>query len=170
MKSNSIIKNYIRDIIILNKIDLSEVKGERLYINNYTAGFSAILYLLLIPCLIYLMFIEIGNDMIWVIYIILILVFSFSSTYYFSIALFKNPILILNEDKIYFHKTQKWYSITEYTFDDKHIGRANMNLTYCMVDKNGKFIFKLNNWFLKNEEAFKAKLESRKLALVLHNN
>lgn len=37
----------------------------------------------------------------------------------------KNPIFILKNEKLFYLKTNQWYDIYDYTFEDKMIGKHN---------------------------------------------
>ena len=91
-----------------------------------------------------------------------LLVFTYAVQEALSRVLNSNPVLILSKDKVYYIKTQKWYNIEDYKFEDVHVGRFNLNLTFCMEDKNKKKVIALNNWHLQNPEEFKSKLKYHK--------
>jgi len=73
----------------------------------------------------------------------------------FSIVIIRNPVFILQDDRIYYLKTKKWYELANYNFENKHIGKVNLHLTFCMLDLNKKIIFSENNWLIKNVSNFK---------------
>lgn len=88
-----------------------------------------------------------------------------------SRTLLNNPILILKHDKLYYLKTNQWYDITEFKFDDQYVTKYNFGLTYCMSDKNDRRIISIKNWYLKNPEDFKSLVKyNRILKLKDRNN
>jgi len=155
------LKNYIKEALDLNKIDLSVESGIKLYYSKTKNLLSVAFYGLLIACCVSLIITDIDHNAKVLIYIGGLFLFTYAIQESISRVLYRNPVLILSEDKLYYIKTQKWYDLTEYKFEDKHIGRLNLNLTFCMEDKKEKRTFALNNWHLDNPEDFKSHLKYR---------
>lgn len=160
------LKNYIKETLDLNKIDLSNETGLRLYYSKTKGLLSAIFYGLMMAVSVSLIIIDIDHNAKVLIYIGGLLLFTYAAQEALSRVFFKNPVLILSENKLYYIKTQQWYNLAEYKFEDKHIGGINLNLTFCMEDKKQKRTFALNNWHLDNPEDFKRILHYRR-AMIL---
>jgi hypothetical protein len=162
--------NYIKEAISLNKLDLSNEIGVKLYYSRTKCLISTLVYLLLIIFCFSEIITNIKDNPTVMIFICLLLLFTYAMQEAFSKVLYKNPILILSKSKIFYLKTQKWYDISEHKFGDKYIGKGNFQLTFCMEDKNEKYIFQINNWHLDDHEYFKAKLRYNKKISLKSND
>lgn len=159
--------NFIKDARKLNRIDLSSVKGKRMYYNKVRNSISLAVFVGLYVLFAMLSFsLEKGREfpIICVCAAGLFLVFYlFGKIWMF---LLKNPVFILQGDRIYYLLTNEWYPIMEYDFRDEYIGKHNYYATFCMFDKTGKRIISEKNWHLKDEEEFKSHLKYNKLILA----
>jgi len=86
-----------------------------------------------------------------------------------SKTIIKNPLFILENDKLYYLITNKWYDIFEYNFIDKMKGKYDYFETFIMSDKAGKIIFSEQNWYLKKEDNLKGYIKYRKLQKMKQN-
>ena len=162
------LNNYIKEAISLNKIDLGNVNGEKLYYSKPKCLISSLVCILLMLGCFSQIIANIKDNPTVMIFITLFLFFTYELQDAFSKVLYKNPVLILSNDKLYYIKTQKWYDLKKYKFEDRYLGRFNPSLTFCMEDEKQKNIFKINNWILDNYEEFKLKLKyNRKMSLKM---
>jgi hypothetical protein len=163
------LNNYIKEAISLNKIDLGNINGVKLYYSKTKCLISSLVCLLLMIGCFSQIIANIKDNPTVMIFIALLLFFTYELQETFSKVLYKNPVLILSNDKLYYIKTQKWYDLVDYKFEDKYRGRLNFQLTYYMEDKNENNIFQINNWNLDNYEEFKLKLRyNKKKALKMN--
>ena len=161
--------NYIKETISLNKIDLGNINCVKLFYSKTKCLISSLVCLLLMIGCFSQIIANIKDNPTVMIFIALLLFFTYELQETFSKVLYKNPVLILSNDKLYYIKTQKWYDLKQHKFEDKYLGRFNPSLTFCMEDENQKNIFKINNWILDNYEEFKLKLRyNRKKALKMN--
>lgn len=164
-------KNHIKDVLLLNKIDLINVGGNRLFYSKTKNIISSIFWLFLIFPPSYLFVSQINNNAWALLWLIATLMSIYSLFEAISRTLLNNPILILKHDKLYYLKTNQWYDITEFKFDDQYVTKFNFGLTYCMSDKNDRRIISIKNWYLKNPEDFKSLVKyNRILKLKDRNN
>jgi hypothetical protein len=152
------LKNYLKEARNLNKIDLTSINGTKLYFSKLKNTLNSIVFGLMIVNCAWLIHGSIENNATVLLFMIGLLFFLYLMLESLARVIYKNPVLILSEGKLYYIKTQTWYNIEEYKFEDQHIGRLNLNLTFCMIDRKDHRIFALNNWNLHNPEDFKSKL------------
>lgn len=159
-------KNYIKEARNLNKIDLTAINGTKLYFSKLKNTLNSIVFGLMIVSSAWLIYDSIENNATVLLFTVGLLFFLYLMLESLARVIYKNPVLILSEGKLYYIKTQTWYNVEEYKFEDKHVGRLNVNLTFCMMDKKDRRIFALNNWNLHNPEDFKSKLTYQR-AMIL---
>jgi hypothetical protein len=163
-------KNYIKEIQELNQIDLHTVKGTKLYYSKSKNTFNAIFFGLLVIVLLWsiIELITFDYSVIW--FCLGALLFTYEFLKSLSKLLCKNPLLILSEGKLYYLKTQSWYSIENYIFEDKFYITSyswfNPSRTFYMEDKNQQEIFAINNWYLSDSDDFKRKLTYQRAMII----
>jgi hypothetical protein len=158
--------NYIKEAQNLNKIDLNSFIGTKLYYSKLKNIFNSIFFALMIAFCVWLIIDSIENNVKVLLFILLLLLFLYALQESIAKVIYKNPVLILSKGMVYYFKTQTWYNIEEFKFEDQHIGRININLTFCMIDNKNIRIFALNNWHLHNPEDFKSRLTYQR-AMIL---
>ncbi len=164
------IPNFIKEANQLNRIDVSLVKGKRMYYNKIRNVISLIaavsFYVLMV---IFSLSMEKGKEL----PLILCCLFGIFMILYIldkaGMLLLKNPLFILQGEKIYYLRTNEWYPIMDYDFRDEYIGKHNYYATFCMFNKKGERIIAEKNWHLKNEEEFKSHIKYNKLLLTKNN-
>lgn len=160
------LKNYLKEAQNLNKIDLNSFIGTKLYYSKLKNILNSIFFGLMIAFCVWLIIDSIDNNVNVLFFFLVLLLFLYVFQESIARVIYKNPVLILSEGKVYYFKTQTWHNIEDYRFEDKHIGKININLTFCMEDKKNNKIFALNNWHLHNPEDFKSRLTYQR-AMIL---
>jgi hypothetical protein len=163
-------KNHIKDVLLLNKVDLINVEGNRLFYSRTKNIISSIFWLIMLFPPLYLFVNQINNNAWALLWLIATLMSIYSFFEAISRTFLNNPILILKHDKLYYLKTNQWYDITEFKFDDQYITKYNFGLTYCMSDKNDRRIISIKNWYLKNPEDFKSLVKYNRLLKLKDRN
>ncbi|MBC9812774.1 hypothetical protein H9Y05_09850 [Crocinitomicaceae bacterium CZZ-1] len=158
--------NYLKEISTLNKIDLKEIKGHRLYYSVYKSVISLIFSFVLIISSVFLIIMRIDNNAITLLGFLALLLFLYEIQYPIGRLMLKNPIFILDQGKLYYLEYNKWYDITEYQFSEEIITNHNLSQSYCMTDKNNYRIFAENNWFFHAPENFKSKVRYQRLIKI----
>jgi hypothetical protein len=164
------IKNYIKETLELNKVDLSSNKGYKLYYSKSKNIFNATFFGFAVILNVWLLTESISDkgNLPWS--IVGILLFSYELHKSISKIICKNPILVLSEGKIYYLKTQAWYNLDDYIFEDKFyittLSWPNPSRTFYMEDKTQQVIFAINNWYLSDSDDFKKKLTFQR-AMIL---
>lgn len=159
--------NFIKEARKLNRIDLSSVKGKRMYYNKIRNSSSLVVFTTL-----YILFmmlslsLEKGREFPLILCCVMGLVLIFYILRIIAMLMLKNPVFILQGDRIYYLDTNEWYPIMDYDFRDEYIGRHNYYGTFCMFDKKGEKIISEKNWYLKDEEEFKSHIKYNKLILA----
>ena len=155
--------NSIREILNLNKIDLSKVEGERLYYSKYKGVINVFLILSLIVSTLFLLFHFTGNYPVQLCLFLAICFFISNIQAPIGRLLLKNPIFILNDGMLYYLEYNKWYDITEYCFSEEFATKTNYSKSYCMRSKDKYEVFSENNWFFHSNEEFKQKVNHHRL-------
>ena len=161
--NDAMLTNSIREILNLNKIDLTEAEGERLYYSNYKGVINMFLILSLIVSTLFLLFHFTGNYPVQLCLFLAICFFISNIQYPIGRLLLKNPIFILNDGMLYYLEYNKWYDITEYCFSEEFTTKTNYSKSYCMRTKDNYEVFCENNWFFHSNEKFKRKVNSQRL-------
>ncbi len=156
-------KNHIKDVLVLNKIDLNNVEGNRLFYSRTKNIISSIFWIFMVLTTLFLVVSQIENNALAFLWLLATLMFFYFLIEAISRVLLNNPILILKNDQLYYLETNQWYDITEYKFDDQYVTKYNFGLTYCMSDKNDKRIISIKNWYLNNPEDFKSLIHYNRL-------
>jgi hypothetical protein len=160
------LKNYIKEAHSLNKIDLNTINGTKLYYSKLKNILNSIFYGLMMASCVWLIIDSIDNNVKVLLITLGLLLFLYAFQESIARVLYRNPVLILSDGKVYYIKTQTWYNLKDYIFEDKHVGKLNLNLTFCMEDKKDNKIFALNNWHLLNPEDFKSRLTYQRAMII----
>lgn len=158
--------NYLQEISALNKIDLKETKGHRLYYSTYKSVISLIFNLVIIASSTYLIIMCIDNSAITLLGFLTLFLFLYEIQQPIGRLMLKKPIFILDQGKLYYLEYNKWYDITEYQFSEEFITKYNLSHSYCMTDRNNYRIFAKNNWFFHAPENFKSKVRYQRLIKI----
>lgn len=161
--NDAMLTNSIREILNLNKIDLTEAEGERLYYSKYKGVINVFLILSLIVSTLFLLFHFTGNYPVQLCLFLAICFFISNIQYPIGRLLLKNPIFILKDGMLYYLEYNKWYDITEYCFSEEFTTKTNYSKSYCMRTKDNYEVFCENNWFFHSNEKFKRKVNSQRL-------
>ncbi len=153
----------LRRTINCNKLDLQNTHGIQLKYSKLLAFNGTIIFAGLIALDIVILYEKFELQTI-LLFFVGLFIYTYFFIEYLSHLLFKNPILILDGNQLYYIDTNQWYNIMDFEFEDE-VDDGGVNgipkSYYCMFDKKtGKKIFSLRNWHLFDEENFK---------LVLHN-
>lgn len=157
--------NSLKEISALNKIDLNEVEGHRLYYSGYKNIISLIFSLCLIAFSVSLIIMQIDNNAIALFGIFTLLLIDKVQKPIGRLML-KNPIFILQQGKLYYLEYNKWYDITEYKFSEEFITKNNWSQSYCMTGKDDYRVFAENNWYFHSSEDFKSKVKYQRLVKI----
>lgn len=155
--------NSIREILNLNKIDLSKVEGERLYYSKYKSIINFFLISSLILSTVYLLFHFTENYPVQLCLFLAICFFISNIQAPIARLLLKNPIFILKDGMLYYLEYNKWYDINEYCFSEEFATKTNFSKSYCMRSKDNYEVFCENNWFFHSNEEFKQKVNHHRL-------
>lgn len=68
-----------------------------------------------------------------------------------------NAVFILSESKLYYLKTNNWYDVLDYTFEDNFFLREELASYYTMSDKQNRIIFEEKSLDLKQDQLEKLK-------------
>lgn len=158
--------NYLKEISALNKIDLNEVEGDRLYYSVYKNIISLIFSLCLIASSVCLIIMQIENNAIALLGFLTLLLFLYEIQKPIGRLMLKNPIFILHQGKLYYLEYNKWYDITEYQFSEEFITKYNWSQSYCMTGKGDYRVFAENNWYFHAPEDFKSKVKCQRLVKI----
>lgn len=63
--------------------------------------------------------------------------------------------MLLYKNQLFFLRNEEWLNIKDLTFKEEHVGRLNLNLTFCIFDENKNLLFAENNWLLKDPHRIK---------------
>ena len=146
------LENYIGEAIKLNRIQLDSFKGIQVFYKKSIhwfslAGWVALIILLLVALK--------KNSNSFVFFCLPLVYVLYNLTETIGRLLIKKPVFIIEENNIYYLKTNTWYNIANYQFQERSTGRINLFLTYCMIDRKGKAIFSEKNWWLEDTEKLK---------------
>lgn len=157
-----LIKNMFLDKIKesnkINLSDFSNLKGDKFYYSKTTALitliFNAFVFIL---CLTIPLPVQYNDS--YFITLPLSVLFFYRMMKAIGIYLFRNPILIIHNEELFYSKTNKWYLINEFDIEEIQDGKNNYFRSIQMREKNGQVLFTENKWYLKNtseiHEAFK---------------
>ena len=150
------LKNHIKESLIINKSSVQDIPGKRLYFNKLNVAVSVIFTFSILLMILSLIIIAKGEN----ITIFLSILGSLFMGYFFQENLakliFRNPVLILYTDRIYSTINERWYLIEACQIDDKQMGKLTWELSFCIEDgKNSRFFLE-KNWHLKDVEEFKS--------------
>jgi hypothetical protein len=153
-----------KEINKLNQINLENVEGIRFYYSKVNICLR--LVILIIPLIIVfanLLFQNIENTFqsFFISFLLaFVLIISIEPV---GNLFIKNPIFIINNDKLYYLKSDKWYDINNYYFKDISMGQNNHFKTYCMLNQKNDVIISEKNWYLKNEDYLKTQIQKNKI-------
>lgn len=148
-------KNHIREAVNFNKTIIHEQNGIKIYYDKYASYFSLIVKILFLGLFIYEVPIARKSILQLSIFMFGSLALSYHITSSLGRIIIKRPIFILNNNQIYYLKTDTWYNVLDFEFIDKFIGKYNFLQTFCMVDKVGNELIREKNWHLKKEDYLK---------------
>jgi hypothetical protein len=155
-------ENPFKETKHLNSIDLSSIKGTRLYYSKVKYIINVVVFSLIMGLNLWLIFDSETSNTIVIFFIVSLLIFGHFLLQSISRLFHKNPLLILTGEKLYYLNNQEWYNLVDFVFEDRFYaspgGWPNLSRTFYMEDKNENKIFALNNWFLHNPDDFKRKL------------
>jgi hypothetical protein len=160
------IENYIKEALDLNKLDLEKIDGYKLYYSKIKSIISLLINTIMIGGGLFL-FISDKRNGSALLGLLFVLFFIFSSLAPIGRLILKNPVFILTSDKIYYIKTNQWYSLKEYDFDDALLGSASASVYLAFSKKNnkGNVEFKERHWHLESGDEFRKMLKYYKLLL-----
>ncbi len=140
-------RNPIKETLALNKIDLEEFKGVKVYCNKFVSWYYVIIKIIISTFFTLVSFKNnnYNSGFFYVLNILSILILLSLFYDYFGMKI-KNPIFILSKSKLFYLRTNTWYDVLEYEFDDIIVGRNNYSLTFRMRDKNNEVIFLEDNF------------------------
>lgn len=146
-----------------NRVNTKDIEGIRLYYSPIQSSIGAIVYGVLFILLIVVFSLNIDSLLSFLILLIGVVLLPILSVNHLARLLFKNPVLILDGNRLYYIFTDKWYDIMDYEFKDDESEESFYRSFYCMIDKEDRtFVFRLNNWHLHDEESFKLVLFNRR--------
>ena len=151
--------------LVYNKMDTSKIEGIQLKYSFILALNGSILFVVMIVFSISLILDSLNSIKSCLIGITGLLFFGYLLQDYFSRLLFKNPILILDKNRLYYIYTNQWYDIMDFEFDNDNFNTVNTlrkSYFYMIDKKTGEKIFRLRNWYLFDEENFKTVLHNRR--------
>lgn len=148
------LKNHIRENLNLNKIQLEKHAGIKVYYRKWGQYLNLAL-LLGFLFFFSIMLKELIKSYTSFYFLLLYAFFVYNLTEIIGRIILKNPIFILEGNRIYYLKTNCWYEVSEYKFEDKMDKRS----LFCMLDRKGKIIFSENNRFLENTDRLKNQIK-----------
>lgn len=151
--------------LVYNKMDTSKIEGIQLKYSFILALNGSILFVVIIVFSISLILDSLNSIKYCLVGITGLLFFGYLLQDYISRLLFKNPILILDKNRLYYIYTNQWYDIMDFEFENEIKDSTNTipKSYFQMINKKtGERIFHLRNWYLFDEESFKTVLHNRR--------
>lgn len=162
MTNYKITNNFIKTLK-LNKKNFDEIKGKRFYYSPQTTWLTAIIFFSFLLGFVYFLATNHDLEIIWIICFIGFL-YLFLQVFYKLI--YKNPIFIINQNQLFYTKTEKWYDLTECNVYEWSIGRFNFSGTLFVASGNGKtffdddyWSFDENYWFIEYDDDLRKIME-----------
>ena len=143
------LENFIKEARELNTYDLEHIEGYKLYYSKIKNTLSLLTYLCLIGFGLFLIITDTRNEA------VLLGVFSIVFFLYMLVKtignlMVRNPVIILTRDKIYYLKTNQWYSLYEYELDDMNY----KTLAFRRKNATGYIEFAESRWDLSSDDEF----------------
>jgi hypothetical protein len=148
------LENYIKEARELNTYDLEHFEGYKLYYSKIKNTLSLLASLAIIGFGLYLIITDTSNEK-KVLGLFSIVLFSYILIQKLGNLILKNPVLILTRDKIYYLKTNQWYSLYEYELDDMNY----KTLAFRRKNATGYNEFAESRWDLASDDEFMSLLK-----------
>lgn len=143
------LENFIKEAQELNKYDLANIEGYKLYYSRIKNILSLLIYLAFIGFGLFLIIIEKRNDD-KLLGLFAIVLFLYMLVKTIGNLLLKNPVIILTRDKIYHIKTNQWYSLYDYELSDSNY----RTLAFRRKNATGYNEFSESRWELSSDDEF----------------
>jgi hypothetical protein len=147
--------NYIKKAKELNSINLQNELGKKIFYNKWSVYISLVFHCVFTLLCVFIFYVNIKDSFLAFYFLFGAAIVLYGFNEIIGRFLIKNPIFILKDENLYYLKTQEWYNVYDFNFQDKFEGRYNLFLTYTMSDKEGNKIFSEKNWHLQNEDNLK---------------
>ena len=143
------LENFIKEAWELNTYDLEHIEGYKLYYSKIKNIISLLTYLGLIGFGLFLIITDTRNeaDLLGVFSIVFFLYMLVKTI---GNLIVRNPVIILTRDKIYYLKTNQWYSLYEYELDDS----GYRSLAFRRKNATGYNEFGESRWDLASDDEF----------------
>ena len=142
--------NDLKNTLRLNKKTFEELPGKRFYYSPQTTWLTAAILFLFLLLYIYFLTTDYSLSLVWLIGFVCFLHFLISMLHK---VIFKNPIFIINGQKLFYTKKEKWYDLTKCKVDERFIGKLNFYRTLKV--ECGDDSFYENYWYIEYDDDLK---------------
>jgi len=143
------LENFIKEARELNTYDLEQIEGYKLYYSKIKNILSLMYLLPIISFGFYQIFGKTNNEskLMGAFFVVLFLYMLVKTI---GNLMVKNPVIILTRDKIYYLKTNQWYSLYDYELSDS----SYRTLAFRRKNANGYNEFAESRWELSSDDEF----------------
>ncbi|MCW3105345.1 MAG: hypothetical protein JWO09_3785 [Bacteroidetes bacterium] len=147
--------NDLNITLLLNQKNFDHIPGRRFYYSPQTTWLTVIFLSASLLMNIYLL---VASDL-TVFWILSIAVFSYYLIKTLSKLLFKNPVLILDKNMLFYTKNEKWYDLLKCDVDERIDGRYNYYRTLFVTCEEEDDSFRENYWYIEYDDDLKRALK-----------
>lgn len=140
---------------VLNQRNFDHIPGKRFYYSPQITWLTVIFFSASLLMNIYLL---IASDR-TIPWILSLAVFSYYLLKALAKLLFKNPVLILDKNMLFYTKNEKWYDLLKCDVYERMAGRYNSYKTLTVKCEQEEDSFEENYWYIKHDGELKKALK-----------
>lgn len=141
--------------IKLNRKTFDHIQGKKFYYSSLICWLTFSVHLSVLALYIYFLFTDFSLNIWWMIGFLL---FLYVIIQMFHKLIYKNPIFIINRNKLFYTKTEKFYDLTKCDLDEAFIGKTNFSMTLRLTERETWDSLRENFWYIKYDNELRAKL------------